>query len=194
MTWCYYIIYMCVHYELTMQRNSNFIWNNEINVVKEYKTNSWWLIKDLTRIWRHHQNLQEFDWVSNWRGSGLNGRGIGDKYKAYGEIRRSNQLSMERRCKSTLSLTFKFASHSKRLWGIKTLLSHVEEAHQWLNSSYWRTFWLRVRKKMIHLRWLRKINWRLMKTNHLRKRTPLKSNQVESKLSKERTYGSKLFD
>ena len=177
-----------------MQRNPHLIWNMRSMLQKSTRQINDDCEKDLTRVWRHHQNLQEFDWVSNWRVSGLNGRGIGDKYKAYGEIRRSNQLSMERRCKSTLSLTFRFASHSKSLWGIKTLLSHVEEAHQWLNSSYWWTFWLRVRKKMIHLRWLRKINWRLMKTNHLRKRTPLKSNQVESKLSKERTYGSKLFD
>ena len=31
MPWCYYIIYIRVHYELTMQRNSHLIWNNETN-------------------------------------------------------------------------------------------------------------------------------------------------------------------
>ena len=78
MPWCYYIIYMCVHYELTMQRNSNFIWNNEINVVKEYKTNSWWLIegfdKDLktslefARVWLSFKLKSEWTkWKRNWR-------------------------------------------------------------------------------------------------------------------------------
>lgn len=120
MPWCYYAIYICVHYELTMQRNPHLIWNMRSMLQKSTRQINDDCEKDLTRVWRHHQNLQENDWVSNWSEIGLNGGEIEDEYKAYRELS-EDQISYSMGTK--MQVNYHFASHLRRLWGIKTLLS-----------------------------------------------------------------------
>ena len=60
-----YVCVYCVHYELTMQKNSRFIWKK----------------------W-------DFGWVSNWRVSGLNGGEVEDKNQAH-EASRPTMVNLD---------------------------------------------------------------------------------------------------
>ena len=110
-----------------------------------------------------------------------------DWYKAYGEIRRSNQLFNGEEMQDNHQDIFSDLHHIQRGYEDSRLHSHMSEKHiKWITpAAIDEHFGWEWGRRWSTWRLLRKIDWRLMKTNHLR-RTPLKSNQVEVKISKER--------
>ena len=98
------------------------------------------------------------DLVSKRRVSGLNREGIEDKYKAYGELS-EDQISYQWKedvsqitmAYPQICITFKEAMRNQDF----TLTCRISTSIA-NTSSHDEHFWLRIRKKIIHLRWLRK--------------------------------------
>ena len=69
------------------------------------------------------------DWVSKRRVSGLNGGGIGYKYKAYGIIKRSNQLFNGKKMQVNTSDISSYLHYIQRGYEELRLYSHISDKH-----------------------------------------------------------------